>query len=221
MKSMFPLLIILLFIHNGNADTSKLYSFLVGISYDDVNVTTMFCTGSLIQINWVLTAGICMVVERKYFVTYTRSVGLQETYGRADVLKTILHPEYVQNDVSNNIGLMKIENVQNIHKFAQISIGDYVDRLGLPVLSARYWYNPSEKRTLYLEKLTTDRCGILGLNLVGFICVDASPDLKFYNGVHLLYNDTKVIGIYSGLASRFVPITDHYEWISDVREKNA
>lgn len=202
-------------------DTVKKYPFLVGISYVDKMASPMICTGSLIEKNWVLTGAICVAKEREYFVTYTRVTGTQEKYLTVKVLGIVLHPEYTETRYANNIALVKIEDIEHITKYAQLSMSDYARRFRLPVLYARYWYDPVKKRTLHLAKFNITLCHTSPTNFEAFICVESPPDVKLYSGVQLIYNGTKVIGVYSGIARRFVPISDHYEWIRKEKEKES
>lgn len=223
---------LLLFTKNGNTENIKSdeittknlplntfqnYPFIVGISYVDSLASHMFCTGSLIEESWVLTAGDCVVKEREYFVTYAKTTNYQQSFVDVKVLRKILHPEYTKHNHAKNIGLMKIEKVNDISAYAQLARSDYTRRLMLPVIYARYSY---KKCALHLERMHIVRCSHNGVKLKKFICVDSSPSTLFYEGVHLLHNHTKVIGIYSGMTKRFVRISDHYDWILEVREKD-
>lgn len=225
---MFLLLIVLLFIENGTPDdenfnhtvNEKRYSFLVGVSFENERAEAMICTGSLIEASWVLTAGFCIAEDRKYYITYTRNTETYEKYVRVDAIGRNLHPEYTEKDHANNIGLLKVQSVPDI-TFAHLSMGDYTSRHYLPVLYARYWYDAVTKRTLHLAEFNITRCIEIHVKLEEFICVDDPPHFTMHDGAHLIYNQTKVIGIYSGFAKRFVPISDHYDWIRREREKDA
>ncbi|XP_026326887.1 uncharacterized protein LOC113235421 [Hyposmocoma kahamanoa] len=229
---MFLLLMLLLFTKNGNTGniktdeittknlppaTIKHYPFIVGISYVDSLASQMFCTGSLIEESWVLTAGDCVAKQREYFITYTKTTNYQQSFVDVKVLRRILHPEYTKHNHAKNIGLMKIEKVNDISTYAQLSTSDYTKRVMLPVLYARYSY---KKCALHLERMHISHCPNKDVKLKKFICVDTTPSTLFYDGVHLLHNHTKVIGIYSGMTKRFVRISDHYHWIREQREKD-
>lgn len=201
---------------------TKGYRFIVGISYDHPMALVMFCTGSLIQDTWVLTAGICVAEEREYIVTYTRDIkhGSQQALMRVNVTERVLHPGYSETTNANNIGLMKVEPIKDINAFAQFSKTDYTLRYMLPVVYARYWYDPITTVELHLEKLNISYCSTTKKETESVICVQG-PDIEIYKGGQLVYNNITIIGVYSGQAKRFVPISDHFDWIRRETDNNT
>lgn len=227
---MFLLFILLLFTNIFNEinsttqhvplNTIRRFSYVVGISYVDRH-PNVFCTGSLIEETWVLTAGICVAENSEYVVTYTKAFDHSVD---VRVLSTILHPEYTSDKYANNIALMKIETISDISTYAQLTMSEFTNRKNLQVRYANYLYDPDTKRSIHLETVTIQPCPNLASMLPkteDFICTNSPSDHTLHKGAHLLFDFTKVIGIFSGVPNKFVPISDHYNWIREELEKNS
>lgn len=234
---MFLLLIFLLFTKSNTKTTksneikaitqhvplneNKKFSYILAIGYVDRDPDT-FCTGSLIDESWVLTAGICVAENSKYFVTYTT---IFDTSVEVRVLSTILHPEYTLDKYANNIALMKIEAIRDISAHAQLIMTEFTNRKDLHVHYISNRFDPITNYSLHLQTLTIQPCPnyaplILAKTEANFICTTSPSDPELHKGAQLLFNVTNVIGIQSGIPNKFVPISDHFNWIREELEKN-
>lgn len=165
---MLLLLIILLFINNGNCrdedsirriyhgvpDTDNRFPYVVSIEQKTRHTYLRLCSGIVIDENWILTAGHCVRENATLTVTY-RNMTHTDTIERVKVFSNIRHPNFqffksptMNWTTFNDIGLLNVEKI-DIKPFARLSSNNYKRYLGLSVDFAGYGntWNKSEAAT--------------------------------------------------------------------------
>lgn len=158
----FTVLAILLFIENGNSktmtriysghtDAKNIYPYVVSIEKLTSLGYIRFCSGVLIEENWVLTAGHCLKKELNFTVTYG-DMSKESSTQRVNVLLLVRHPFTLINEVIiNDIGLLKVEKIP-LKTLAKLSSNNYGDSFQLPVVYAGFGITWSEQ-TLSKDEL--------------------------------------------------------------------
>lgn len=231
-------------IFNGYPDTDNIFDYVVCIELKSGNNYMRHCTGSLIDEQWVLTAGHC-IGNKTLSVSYgNRS---QENIRRVAVLRQIRYPDYRQqelpdnhqkSEILNDIGLLKVERIP-ITSLGKFSLVNYIAFKGLPVIYAGYGITWQEHENMmsfeYKEKfseleltplLLADgvivTCNIT-INWQPITCVTSEFSFSGMgdSGGPLLYDNT-IIGVHSGYFDQvlvFVPVHCYLKWIRDVKAK--
>lgn len=232
------LFVIFFFIENGNSDESfKKYPYVVGIGFIETEQKTQkekeinSCSGSLIEETWVITAGSCihMYNNREHFVSFDEYNDGDVSVRKVKVLNRQLFT-YAESDedpfgaviAPTLLGMVKIGTVP-IKTLPKLSSDNYIQRIGLPVVYARYL-------AVFPEELKTSRLQIIEFIITPcptvfktFICVlDQLHVLSTttYYGAPLIHDDT-VIGLYAGSDGShkmFVPVS---EFLDKIRGKIA
>lgn len=235
------LFIILLFIRSVNCDEDfKKYPYVVGVGFIETEqktnrpvTETIACSGSVIEKNWVITAGSCThkYSNREHFI-----LSFDEYYdGYFSVRKVkVLSRELFtyagsEEDMYGDVvaptllGLLKIETLP-IKTLPELSSGNYTKHFGLPVVYVEYSaVRPKELKTHYLKIIdfVISPCPDV---FKEFICVqDYVQSLATYYGAPLIHDNT-VIGLYAGSSTTyatykmFVPVS---KFLNKVREKIA
>lgn len=226
---------------NGYLDTKNNFDYVVCIEQKNENSYLRFCTGSLIDEKWILTAGHC-TGNKTLSVSYgNRS---QENFvDRVNVILQIRHPDYKQfesqddhgkSEIRNDIGLLKVETIP-INPLGMISFVDYTPFTGLTVVYAGYgitWrehvISSSENWEKFLNLKSTPLQLASGVTVKCNISITWHPSTCVHSeesfsgmgdsGGPLIYDET-VVGVHSGYYGEilvFVPVQPYLKWIHQV-----
>merc|ERR1712212_299836 len=83
---------------------------------------THFCGGSIVNENWVVTAGHCCSGSTTFMHVVAGGIKLNANEGeeeRRDVQKIIVHPDYSSSDLSNDICLLQLATPLEMTEFIQ------------------------------------------------------------------------------------------------------
>ncbi|XP_077285472.1 chymotrypsin-2-like [Arctopsyche grandis] len=196
------------------------------------------CGGTIIDRNWIITAAHCIDGMDIEYV-FAGSIYLNSGGVRLNVAKTIKHPEYNPNTISNDIGLVK--TVQSF------TYGKYIKPLSLPTFnigggySVRVsgWgltsYPGSIPNTLqYLQVLTLtnsecsrslkpfviDRSHLCTLRNVGqgTCSGDSGGPMMYANQLHGVVSFSKLCA--KGVPDGFARVYEFNSWISSTMSSN-
>lgn len=217
-NNMFTLFMTLLLINNGYSDINK-YPYVVGIGYTEAKKDIHVCTGTLLQENWVITAGDCIEQHRSYFVVITNNKDGKDVH---TTVRTVLgryvkdHFDFNAED-SSFLGLIKIDHVASI-----IKTYPTLPQKPLP---------PKDLRFVYVEYVAglEDKSKNNKAKVVNFgsswcepmyVCVnDARHVLSTKYGGPLFYNGSIIVGVFSrdivdGNIKRFIALNHYFDWIN-------
>lgn len=230
-------------VYNGHPDIYNQFPFVVCIETTGKTPKPIqFCTGSLIQRNWVITAAHCLIDEN-VTVSYGNTISRQLAI-TVKVLKHIKHPQYkmIRNkehwSVTNDIGLIEVENIP-INPLAKLSSTDYKEFIESPVVFAGYgfmWLQRTVDSTDLMRQIEAiDSTPLLvghgetiecKLEVVWHpsICAYAKLEMRRITdpGGPLIHNGT-IIGIFSGSSGDklvYVPVSLYLIWIRHVMLKD-
>lgn len=131
-------------VFNGYPDTKNSFSYVVCIELKQKRSYMRYCTGSVIDQRWILTAGHC-TGNRTLSVSYGNR-SQEKSTSRVDVILQIRHPDYKQfesqddqekSEMRNDIGLLKVRRIP-INTLGRISFVDYTVFTGVPAIYAGY-----------------------------------------------------------------------------------
>ncbi|XP_063540084.1 chymotrypsin-2-like [Cydia strobilella] len=123
-------------VYDGEDDTRGRFSFAVILLHSSNNLR--FCTGSLLDMNWVLTSGHC--VENRTPLDMTIKYGdftIYETNKIARVYQIFIQPSFSHVHGINDIALVFIEKI-NGKTYGKLLALDYKTLFGLPVRYAGF-----------------------------------------------------------------------------------
>lgn len=232
-------------VFNGYPDINNKFSYVVCIERKIENSYMRYCTGSLIDENWVLTAGHCIGNNKTLSVSYGNR-SQENTTNRVDVLLQIRHPDYRQytspndhenSELLNDIGLLKVESIP-VNNTGKIYFVDYMAFTGLSVIYAGYGITWREKPMTSAEfKEKFSKLNLTPLLLANGVTRDCNISITWHpiicvhseisfsgtgdSGGPLLYDDT-IVGVHSGHFDKvlvFVKVRLYLQWIRDVKAK--
>lgn len=239
---MFLSLVVLLLIKNSSSlEDLKKYAYVVGIGYylqdkNEMIDVTNTCSGALVRTTWVLTAGDCVTVDKRYYVIFNSYNNKSELIvNKTAAIERFLHPGYNRPTYTTNIGLMRIAEVA-VPILPILSMKDYSTSFELPVINISYMKRADgiKNNSLRINDLVLTSCDatinpmLCALNstvvTIGDKTGNAMLNDWFNFGGSLLHNDT-IIGLYVGkrnaYVARFVSITEHYYWIDQIITENT
>ncbi|XP_063627516.1 chymotrypsin-2-like [Cydia splendana] len=133
-------------------DTRDQFPFAVVLWYLKTNLR--FCTGSLLNYNWVLTSADCVEnqtprgIAIKYGDYTTR-----ESTKIAKVNQVFIHPSFCRAHGLNDIALLFTEKVNGISTYGKLLALDYKALFGLPVTYAGFGRISKEHSDILDEQL--------------------------------------------------------------------
>lgn len=225
------LILLLLYIKNSNQQ-EKLYNYpyIVGIGFiitdEDVQIDVNICTGSLVQINWVVTAGDCIAEEKHYFVSFVTYKDGAPIVNKTEVTERFLHPGFKRPTFHTNIGLITVVTV-DMPILPKLSLHDYSRSSGLPVVYIGFWTKAdgSKNDRLEIGKFVICPCGSLTKNV---ICtrneINISISYNWFTVGGALLHEGTLIGLYIGKVNqyigRFLAINVNYHWINQIIQED-
>ncbi|XP_063625751.1 trypsin-like [Cydia splendana] len=137
-------------VFRGMTDVHNEFPFAVSLQDSQGD---RWCTGSLIALNWVITAAHC-IHKQKYIIRYTNFTIRKGKIRVAKVLKIILHPSFIYTKdvhvIYNDIALIKTSFIYN-KTIGRLSAIDYRALTGLAVKYAGFGATSKDSYEWQLE----------------------------------------------------------------------
>ncbi|XP_047995781.1 chymotrypsin-2-like [Leguminivora glycinivorella] len=118
-------------VYAGEDDLDNEFEFAVSLQFLENNLR--FCTGNLLDNNWVLTTGHCVKNRTPYDMAIRYGDFTQfETNKIAKVFQIIIHPNFAHIHGFNDIAMIMTDRISG-KPFAKLLALDYKTLFGLPV----------------------------------------------------------------------------------------
>lgn len=216
---------IFVFIKNGHTDdTLAKYPYVVGIGYVEKGKAIYSCTGILIHDDWVLSAGDCLEVDRKYFVAITRNDNGSISVTKIEKIidrQLKYHFDY-EMDHSTYIGLLRMAPSPPRNILYPTLVSTFIRQYDMRFVYLEYLPgNQDGSETNYIKTVKFISTGCLKEFVTTvYICVldDKGVLGKNYGGA-LLHKDTFLVGLFAADVvdmnlKRFIAIRPFYKWIT-------
>lgn len=190
------------------------YSYVVGVGFNDSEsrIDKHVCSGCLIEINWVITAGKCTDLKRNYFVSVPQYKNGTVFLTKFSVLKSFVYAR--DNNNGALFGVMRIQNIPFDYELPTLPVDDYINRVDLPVAFVQF----DAESKLSSSKVFNVVTSVCPEGIENVVCVGDEKDIIYSFGGPLMYEDV-IIGVYSGYLEEdrkeFVPVSSFLNWIGE------
>ncbi|XP_047995779.1 chymotrypsin-2-like [Leguminivora glycinivorella] len=142
-------------VYEGEHDVESEFGFTVSLQYTKNKLR--FCTGSLLDNNWVITTGHCVENRTPYDMTIRYGdFTLLETDKVAKVFRIIIHPNYSHIHGFNDIAMLMTERIPGKPSVSILAL-DYKTLFGLPVTFAGFGRTSLELRPKTHDQLLEEQ----------------------------------------------------------------